>query len=400
MTYQQQGPRAALSHRDFRLIWLGAFVSSIGTWMQNVIVSEWAYSLTGSTAFIGLISGALLGPSLLLPLLGGALADRMDRRRLLIALQGFQGAACLGLAQVARQSDPSRTAILVLILGVGLGQAMSGPVIQSLVPNLVPQRDLAGAISLQSTQMNLSRVVGPMLAATLRPLVNISGIFTINAFTYIAIIAAVAVVTIPDRSTSSSRSLLEGVRVARQDSVIGRILITMTIFSFFCLNFITLMPAVARKQLGMRTDGTQYLLLFAVFGIGAAFGSIGASSFLAKADRLKVARAALFGFTLSLGGLCLSRSAVAGFIVLPLIGFFYFTLVTNLVTRLQQRAVDSTRGRVMALWQMAFAGTVPLGAIVFGYAAQQSSPTVVLVMGTLSAGLLTSVWPLGRTTTG
>ena len=148
--------RTALRHPDFRRLYFGAFGSNIGSWMQNAVLGAYAFELTGSATFVGLITFAQLGPLLLLALIGGALADQFDRRRLLIAVAVEQLGFSLVLAWLTTSDDPSRVALVGIVLAIGAGQAVHAPTYSAVLPGLVGQRDLAAAISLNSVQMNAS----------------------------------------------------------------------------------------------------------------------------------------------------------------------------------------------------------------------------------------------------
>src|SRR5690606_17473072 len=151
---------AALANDVFRRVFVGAFLSNIGTWMQNVVLGALAYDLTRSPTFVGVLLFAQLGPLLLFSMVGGLLADAVDRRRLLVTVAATQGLLSLGLAWVARAEDPSKVALVGIVFLIGVGQAVFGPTYGALLPQLVGRQNLAGAISLNSAQMNGSRVVG------------------------------------------------------------------------------------------------------------------------------------------------------------------------------------------------------------------------------------------------
>lgn len=378
-------PRAALRWPSYRTVWVGAFVSSIGTWMQNVIISEWAYSLTGSKAYVGQLTFALLGPSLVLPLIGGVLADRFDRRKLATATLIWQMVGCLLLARLAAGSSPSRAGVLACVALIGMGQALTGPAYQALLPSLVPPADLPGAISLGSLQMNLSRVLGPVVGGLIRPRVGVAGIFLANGLTFIAIIAALWRVEVPAQEprarTRPSRELLEGIRAARKEPTVSATLSTLAIFSFCCLAFIALMPALASDNLKMPTDGFAYGALYAFFGLGAALGSLLPSTIARHVDRQALLRTSLLAFAALLAAFGALRDPAPAYPVVLGLGVAYFCFVTTLQTVLQARLESHVRGRVMSLWMMAFAGTVPLGVLVAGRVADATSVSAVVWVG-------------------
>ncbi len=213
--------RAALSHRTFRIVFLGAFASNIGTWMQNVVLGAYAYDLTHSSTFVGVIIFAQLGPTLVLPIFGGLLADKVDRKRLLIILALEQLVFSLGVALVVLSPHPSHVLLVVMVLGVGAGSAMFGPTYAAVLPGLVGRADLPGAISLNSAQMNASRVIGPVIGGVLYSLIGPAWIFAGNAVTYLFVVGALLLVTLPavprGRVPASRwRELTAGVTAARR----------------------------------------------------------------------------------------------------------------------------------------------------------------------------------------
>ncbi len=226
---------SALSHVAFRRMWIGSFASNIGTWMQTLVLGAYAYDLTGSSAFVGLLTFAQLGPLLLLGLFGGLFADLFDRRLLLIVLQLEQAIFSLVLAAIVGfGGDPSRWALFACVFAIGIGNALNLPAWSAVLPSLVGRTDLPGAISLNSTQVNLSRVIGPAIAGVLYPIAGPSWIFVINAATYLFVVAALLSVRFPAVPRSASKgwdNLVLGLRVARSNPVVGRILVTLPIFS-------------------------------------------------------------------------------------------------------------------------------------------------------------------------
>jgi MFS family permease len=384
------GVRAALAHREYRVVWLGAFASSVGTWMQNVVLSAFAFELTGSTTFVGLVFFAQLGPLLLFSTLGGVLADMMDRRRLLVLAQIEQMAFSFLLAWIARGANPSRAAIVLCVLAVGAGQALNGPAYSSLLPDLVGRDDLPGAVALQSAQMNLSRVIGPAIGGVLYPAFGPAIVFAVNGVTYLAAMAAVAIARIPARAVGPPehrgwRRLVSGFVIARDDPLIRRILITMTVFSFFSLTFIGLMPALAAENFAMNPRSLAYGLLYAGFGMGAASGAMSIGTFLAGRRRSALVQWGLVAFAVLLTALALERHASLAYPTIVLLGFVYFSVVTTLSTTLQEHLDDAVRGRVMALWIMSFGGTVPLGTLALSPLADRTSAWVVAVLGAVVA---------------
>jgi len=392
LPYTPGTARSALSHPAFRSVWMGTFASNIGTWMQNVALGVFAFQLTHSATYVALLGFAQLGPLFLLSIVGGALADVVDRRRLLIACQIEQLVFSLALAWAASRTHPSEALVFVCVLAVGIGNALNAPAFTAILPILVPKPDMPGAVSLQSVQMNLSRVVGPAVGGILLPFIAAWGIFTINAATYGFAIFVIARVTLPkvtvrsgDRSGSGVRRLLGGLAVARADPLVRYCLVTIFSVSFFCLPFIGLMPVVAARDLHINPAGALYGGLYALFGLGAALGAISVGTVFVSVPRTLLIRCGLLGFGAALVVFGLVGEIWIAYPVVLAVGFAYFVTVTSLSTALQAHIADEVRGRVMALWIMGFGGTVPIGLLVGGSLATATSVRAVVLGGAVVA---------------
>jgi len=389
---QSNAARAALRVREFRIIWTGAFASGIGTWMQNVTLGAFVYELTKSPTFVSFTSFAQLGPMLALSLVGGMLADAVDRRRLLLITQTEMMAASFLLAVVASHHDPSRTALLLAVFAVGVGNALNGPTWQALVPELVPRHLLSGAISLNSAQANAARVVGPAIGGLLYAGVGASWVFALNGATYLFSILSIWMISPkppgPHHGPSGWRRLTGGLAVARRDPFVRRILVTLVLLSFFSLVFISQMPTTADHNLGLRPKSLAYGLLYACFGLGAVSGAVAIGTVWARADLRILARRAMAAFAVALATLALLRTPAPAYPVAFLVGFSYLSTITSLNTSLQQHVDGAVRGRVMALWMMGWGGTIPLGVMTAGPIIEATSITFVLLYGAVVAGAL------------
>lgn len=400
--YRPGSARAALAHRDFRIVWTGSLMSNVGTWMQNVALGVFAYRLTGDAHYVALLGFAQLGPLLVLSPLGGVLADQVDRRRLLLGAQSWQMSFSLLLAVVARGEHPSELAVFFVVLLVGIGNAVNAPAFAAVIPGLVGRRDLPGAVSLQSVQMNVSRVVGPAIGGLLLPVIGAPGVFAVNAATYVFAIATLLVVHPPaiaapgDNAPKGWRRLVSGFAVARRHRVVGRCLSLIALISFFCLPFIGLMPVLAGDNLGIDPESAAYGWLYTCFGLGAAVGAVSVGTVLVDRSKPHVVRVALTLFSGLLALFGLLRSPAPAYPIAFLVGLAYFTTVTSLSTHLQAHLDDAVRGRVMALWIMGFGGTVPVGLLVGGAVASATSVTAVVLAGAAIAlvlALLTDLQP-------
>jgi predicted MFS family arabinose efflux permease len=384
--------RAALSYSGFRRVFAGSILSNVGSWMQNFVLIAFAFTLTKSATFVAITQFAQLGPLLFVSLIGGSLADRFDRKKLLVIVSSYQATFAFALAWVVRAPDPSKVAIVGLVFAIGMGQAVAGPTFASVLPSLVDKRDLPGAVSLTSANMNLSRMAGAPLGAFVYATYGVSWVFAANAVTYFFIIAGVVTVAVPRPEPSQDevagwRRVVSGFGIAKADPIISRVLITLAIFSFFSLVFVVQMPAVA-ANFGISETSTSLGVLYATFAFGAFVGALSVGSFFAGRNLARLVQFGLVGFTAMLIAFSLWRVEGPAYPTGFLLGFCYFVVITSLSTLLQERLDNNNRGRVMAIWIMAFGGTVPIGNLVAGPVIDHLGVTPVLLFGAaVAAGL-------------
>jgi MFS family permease len=396
VTYERGTAQAAFRHRNFRIVYLGAFASNIGTWMQNVLLGAYAWDLTHSAVYVGVLFFAQLGPLLFLSTLGGLLADVVDRRRLLVWLQVAQGVFSLFLAAEVAKHNPSEAGIAALVLAVGIANALCAPGLSAILPTLVPREDLSGAVSLMSVQMNLSRVIGPAIGALIYARTGPAPVFAINAGTYLFAVAGLVWAkyarhvgaVVEERGFAR---LASGFRIARANPIVRDILTMLFTFSLFSLTFVGLMPVLASKNLGISPKSTAYGMLYATFGLGAALGAVSVGTLFAHRSKAHLIRPGFVAFAACLIVFALLRAAAPAYPVALALGYSYFLVITAMSTVLQESIEDKVRGRVMALWIMGFGGTVPVGVLLGGWLAGMVSITAVFVAGALWAVLL-AVW--------
>ncbi|HEY2813817.1 MAG TPA: MFS transporter [Acidimicrobiales bacterium] len=383
--------RDVLRDRVFKVVFFGAFASNIGTWMQNAVLMGYAFTLTHSATYVGVIVFAQLGPLLLLSAIGGWVADIVDRRMLLVWVSVEQLVFSVALGLVVRAENPSQMWIFLMVLAIGIGQAMFAPAYSALLPSLVSPENLAPAISLNSAQMNGARVIGPAIGGVLLHVVGAEWVFYGNAATYLFVIAALMAVKLPPpagydaASGRGFRQLTAGLRVAKADRVVRRSLVTIFVFSAFALTFVGQLSVVAEENFGIDADSLGYGLMYATFGVGAALGALSIGTVLAKQSLAALVRVGMLGYAITLAVFALLRAPGVAFPVVAVLGFFYFAMVTSLSTALQERLDDSVRGRVMALWIMGFGGTVGLGNLIAGKVIDATSVTAVLLVNAVVA---------------
>ena len=380
---------AALHYRDFRVLWIGAFTSSIGTWMQRVAQSWLVLTITGSASafYLGLDSFLGEAPILLFTLIGGVVADRRDRRQLLLMSQYVQMTAAFMLAALVYWDVVRIWHVLALSVVTGVGQAFGGPAYQSLIPLLVDKQHLPNAIALNSIQFNLARVIGPIVAGATLTAFGMVACFGLNGLSFLSVIAAILglhVVHAPAPSTTTIRAQLKGgleyVRSQPQ-------LITLTIIGFVTafLGFpvTTFLPVIVKDVFNQ--DVGLYTRLMTFAGAGAVLGAL-VVAWIGKHRHMGLMMLVLQGiFGVFVIAVSLSRR-IALTQALLFIAWFLLVMCMSLTTSLVQLlAPAELRGRVVSIYMVAFRGGSPLGGLVAGWLVTQlgSAPTVLAVNGAL-----------------
>ena len=384
-------PRDALAEPTFRRIYAASFVSNIGRWMQFAALGVLGQKLTGSPQFLGQLVFAQLIPMSFLSLIGGSLADSMSKRTLLTITQVWQMVCTLVLAALLIDNTIDTNLLLAIVFITGLGQGLYAPVFGSTLPTLVRRENLSAAVSLNSVQVNGARVIGPAIGGFLVSQFGFALVFFINGISYLFVIGAVLATTFPAASATSrsvKERILGGFIIARRAPQVGRPLIIMSLFAFLCLPFIGQLPGIAEDRLGIDAESTTYGLFYAAFGVGALLGALLVGTLLLKAPKPLVARLTLGLFAVSLAWFSTIREIELAYVAVFLVGLFYFALPTTLNTIWQQHVDDSIRGRVSALWVLAFGGTVPITNLLAGNAVAAVGLQPVLLFGALAAAVL------------
>lgn len=383
-------PFAAFSHPPFRLVWSGSFVSNIGSWMQTVALGWLVLQLTNSAFMLGLVGFASSFPMLVLLLLGGVYADRVDRRKLLIGALSSMAVLAAVLASLTWLEVVHIWHILVLALLSGSALALSAPAYQAFLHDIVGRRDLQSAIALNSTQFNLSRILGPSLAGLAVGAIGLAGCFALNAASYLASIGALLAVKVNRRGSAATgamwESLVEGVVYVGRRPRVQALLTLTALISILAMPYATLLPIIARDVLGLDARGLGYL--FAIGGVGAVAGALS----LTLRGRFRRRGLYLLGCaggaglaTLTLG---LARQDVVAGAALVGIGFAATSAIALSNTLLQELVHDQMRGRILSLFGLAFMGTFPIANLVAGTLAEATSASTTL---TVTGGVLVVV---------
>jgi MFS family permease len=382
---------AALTYRDFRLLWFGALTSSIGTWMQKVAQAWLIVTLTGSQSAFYLGLDSFLGelPILLLTLVAGVVADRRDRRHMMLMSQIVQMAAAFILAGLVFTDTIRVWHILTLSCLTGCAQAFGGPAYQTLVPTLVGKEHLPNAVALNSIQFNLARIIGPIVAGAALASFGMVMCFGINGISFLFVIAAILglrnVVVPPASTVSVAAQMKDGLRFVRDSPNLRSLTLIGFTGAFLGLPLLTFLPVVAKDV--FQQDVGLYTRMMTMSGIGAVCGAL----FVAWLGRHRHMGQLLL-ILLCAFGVAMTAFALSPRVELS-IGILFFTGALLVMcfsinnSLVQLLAPPELRGRVVSIYMMAFRGGSPLGGLASGWLITQvgSAPAMLAVNGVVLA---------------
>ena len=385
---------SALAHRNFRILWLAALGSTIGTWMQTYAQSWLVFQLTQSNFYLGL--DAFLGqlPIILFMLIGGVVADRYDRRRLLTGSQYVQAASAITLAVLVYTNTITVQFIFLLSFIAGCGQAFGGPAYQALIPQLVPRRDLANAIALNSTQFNLSRVLGPVTGGIVLATIGAVWCFTLNAASFFIVVFALAALHLPAhvppaKPRALRQELQGGLSYVRHTRLLFLLTVLVFITTFLTMPVTTMLPTFATEVLsGGSTAEIRLSLLMASQGLGAIVGAlfVGSRGYAPGMGRAMLAALMLLGVFVAL--FSLSRSLPLSLALLFFTGACSMAAFSMSFSLVQHTVPDELRGRVVSIYMVSLRGGWPLGGLVAGALADRfSAPSVMVANGFILTAL-------------
>jgi MFS family permease len=386
---------ALLADRVYGPFLVGNLISNCGNWIHNVAAAVVVFELTDSAFAVGTVAACLWIGSLVLQPWAGALTDRYDRRRMLIAGQAVSliGAVAVAVPTLAiggADELPGPWPIYLGTLVIGLGVAFSMPAMQALIPALVSKSDLDRAIALNAVSFNLARAVGPAIAGLILVVADASLAFAVNVASF-AVLIAVLVAIRPRfgrHRPRGDRSVGAGLRWVRDDRRAVVLLVSMVAIGFATDPVNTLTPPLA----DLVGEGNGLVgILVAAFGAGAVVAVFLVEPVRGWIGRERAGSAGFATLALALAGFGLSTSPAQAAIGMALAGVGFLVAITAVTTQLQERVPDALRGRVLALWGVAFLGTRPLTATIDGAIADLVSPrAAALAMGAaaLAAALL------------
>jgi MFS family permease len=376
---------SALAIRNYRLWFIGQGISLSGTWMQTVAQGLLVLQLTGSGTALGFVTALQTLPVLLLGPWGGVIADRYPKRTVLYITQIVSG--LLGLAQgvLVATETVQLWMIYLIAIGLGLAKTVDNPTRQSFVLEMVGKDALVNAVSLNSTEVNLARVIGPTLAGVLIATVGLAACFIINGLSFLAVLGVLAAMRASDlgpapRVRRAAGQVREGLRYVWSSPPMRTTLIMMAIIGTFTYEFSVSLPLFAEQTFGR---GAVYAAMTAAMGVGAVFGGLyTASRNTGSPERLP--RAA-FGFGVAVLTASLMPSVPLAIAALIAVGFFSISFTALGNASLQLTSSPEMRGRVMALWSMAFLGSTPIGGPIIGAIGEHVGPRWALALGGVAA---------------
>ena len=373
----------SLRYRNFRLLWIGAFLSNIGTWMQSIALSWYVFLLTHSPFWVSFVTFVNFVPTVLSPI-GGVYTDRLDRKRILLATQTFMMADAVVLAVLAWMHHATLFAVMALTFGQGLAFAFNGPTWQAFVPSLVPPDAMVNAIALNSGQFSLARVIGPAIAGVIIAAWSNGAalVFSVNALSFLTVIGALGLMRATPYRPAELRSVREqlrsGLAYTWRNRRIRAMIAGIAVVSFFAAPASALLPLFAADVYG-RGAGS-YGSLAAALGLGSVGGALVLGRLGNRVGKRVIATAmASVGAVLLVFG---STDAYPlGLAMMFLFGSAYLLVVSGTNSDIQLAVEDQMRGRVIGIWVVAFGVAYPAGSLLAGLLASVWGPQATAVAG-------------------
>lgn len=375
----------ALKHRNFQLFFSGQLISLIGTWMQSVAQSWLVYRLTNSATLLGFVGFCSQIPVLLLAPIGGALADRLDKRKVLIFTQTSAMILAFILSALTLTGSIKTWYIFLIAAMLGIINAFDIPTRQSFIVEMVGKDDLMNAIALNSSMFNGARIVGPAIAGFLVSTIGEGWCFFANGVSYIAVIAGLIMMRTNTRNLTTARrenalsEITEGFRYAISTTPVRALLLLLGLVSLMGMPYAVLMPIIADQILHRGARGLG--ILMGAAGLGALIGalSLAMRKELRGLGRWIMIASLSFGISLIL--FALSRSFWLSVVLLIPVGFSMMVQMAASNTLIQTMTPDNLRGRVMAIYSMMFMGLAPFGSLLAGTLANHLGAPETIVIG-------------------
>ena len=387
----------ALRHRNFRLFWGGNFLSNIGTWMQNVAMGWLVLQLATSHAafWLGVVGFASSLPMLVFSLLGGVIADRINRRKLMLITQSAMMIFAFllwGLTALHRMNLPL---LVLLSFATGVAMALNAPSYQALVFQLVPREDLANAIALNAAQFNMSRVFGPTLGGFAMAWFGVQGNFLLNALSFVAVLVALTRIHYPPLEAAAEstmwQDLTEGVRYVYRRKDLLTLLAMTAVASILVVPYVNFVVLFAKQILHL--DARGYGLLMTANGGGAFLAAVTMALPRHGRRRGRIVFRAGLAFYSFVALFALSHNQWLSALMLVGTGYFMVLMIATVNVMLQHLSEDKMRGRVMSIYAMAFLGFTPLGSLMVGsLAGSFTAPRTIAAMAAAAIVLTSAIY--------
>jgi MFS family permease len=377
---------ASLRVRNFRLFFGGQFVSQVGNWLTMVGQTLLVLKLTGNGVLVGALVACQFLPVLLFGAWAGLVADRSDKRRLLITVQSLAMVQSFALAGLAFMDDPPLIALYALALAGGFATAFDSPARRSFVVEMVPNEMVNNAVSLNSALMTSARIFGPALAGLLVSTVGYGWCFAIDGTSYIAVLVALGAMRVselspPAPAKRSKGQVREGLRYVRSVPELWIPLAMMTLIGTLAFNFQVVLPLFVVRSLGGAEE--TFTLLFSVLSAGSLVGALGTARRTRVTLRMVVAGALAFG--VAMAALAVSPTLWVAFPVAAALGASSVAFMTSSTALVQTEAGADMRGRVLALQSMVFLGSTPIGGPILGAVCEAFSARAGLAVGAVGS---------------
>lgn len=359
---------SSLRHRNYRLLWFGTLISNSGDWMDQIAFNWLVYHLTGSAVYLGLVNFCRMAPILFFTLIGGVVADRVERRRLMFTTQTVAMLLALTLAVLVSTALVQMWMVLLIAIGRGVMLSFNQPARQSLISELVPPEDLMNAIAVNSTTVNLTRVLGPVIGGGLIATVGVAGAFYLNAASFLAVLYALALMRFADRRRVIRRGILSdlvsGVRYLRGQRALRTLVVLALLPMLFGMPYMTLLTVFAKDVL--RVGGAGLGLLTACSGVGAVGGALFVASIRRPLRRGQLMVLALISFGLALAVFAVSPWFWLSVPALIAVGASQQIYMSTNNTLIQTYVDEEYRGRVLSTLFLN-RSMVPLGTLLAGF---------------------------------
>ncbi|UTT48763.1 MFS transporter [Rhodococcus gordoniae] len=376
---------AALRGPNFRLYISGQAISLVGTWMQTVAQSWLVLQLTGSATAIGIVLALQTVPMLLLGPYGGVVADRSDKRRLMIGLQTLMGVQALILGLLVVTDTIALWHVYVLAVALGLNQCFENPARQSFMLELVGPEDLRNAVSLQSVLASCSRMIGPAVAGLVIAAGGLGVCFLLNAASFVAVVTSLLRLDVSrlQRSPAAARArgqLREGFAYVRSTSDLAVPLLMMALVGCLAFEFQVVLPVLADHTFA--AGAGAYGFLTAAMGAGSVVGGLVVATWGRTGTRPLIVTSLAFGIALAVAAAAPNLTTLI--VVMVIVGALSVTFTSTTNSSLQLAAAPTMRGRVMALWSVAFLGSTAIGGPIAGWVSEQWGGRAGLVLGAVA----------------